>query len=228
VRCWSARRWRTPRCSRVPTSLISPRSRRAQIAPSLWLAGAVTWRRFADAWRASLSEPQRGIWIARAALAGVVGLALLRALPSLASRIAEPMVQIDAGRRAPLLIAESAAPGFSWLGGAVREVEGRTRNGDPVFSFPDLAGIAFLADRPVPFFYLYFVPGRPNRAGEDRTVAELDRIAPPLVLVGPPRVAAFRGAEGYFTAIGEALRRHYREVASGEGFRVLARSGPSP
>ena len=198
----------------------------AQIAPSLWLAGAVVWRRFADAWWRGLPDSRSDRWLGRAAIAGVAVIALTRALPSLVSRLGERMVPIDAGSRAPLVIAESAAPGFTWLAAAVHEVEGRTLRGEPVFSFPDLAGVAFLADRPVPFFYLYFVPGRPDRAAEHRTVDEITRIAPPLALVGPPRVAAFRGAETYFTDIAAALRQQYREVASGEGFRVLERSAP--
>ena len=48
----------------------------------------------------------------------------------------------------------------------LEEIDVRSDDGEPIFVFPDVAGLGFLAGRPQPFHYLYFVPGRPDRAGE--------------------------------------------------------------
>lgn len=140
----------------------------------------------------------------------VLVLCVARAAPALRVRLGEPLVALEAGPRAPLVIAASHVGEQRWLGEAVREITSRTGVGEAVFYFPDLAGLGFLAARPSPSFYVYFVPGRPDRAGEERTIAELERVAPRLAVTGAPRVAAFAGASGFFSALDAYLRQHYR------------------
>jgi hypothetical protein len=195
----------------------------AQIGPSLLLAAAFAGRELADRWRAHPRDARAATLAARAVLGAFVLVALARLTPSLAARLGSPMVPLPGGERDGLVLSEGAAPDFAWLGRAVGETSRRTAPGDPVFTFPDLAGVAFLAGRTTPFFYLYYVPGRPDLAGERRAVADLDAVAPQIALLGTPRVPAFRGAEGYFKNVAAYLTAYYREVASEEGYRVLER-----
>jgi hypothetical protein len=162
--------------------------------------------------------------VARAAIALLVAICMARALPGLRARLIEPQVALDAGPRAPLTIGAPWAAEHAWLGEAVRAIDARTAAGEDVFTFPDLGGLAFLADRPNPFFYLYFVPGRPDLAGEQRTIAELEQRRPRIVLTGHPRVPAFADAESYFARLGAYLDERYpaAETLSGCTLRVRA------
>jgi hypothetical protein len=176
-------------------------------APPVLLAGAAAW-----SW---LAEPLRDRAAARRAIAVRAAVALLllacvaRTVPGLRARLLEAQAPLDAGTRAPLTIGAPWAAEHAWLGEAVRAIAARTAADEAVFTFPDLAGLAFLAGRPVPFFYLYFVPGRPDLAGEERTIAELERRRPRLAITGTPRVAAFAGAEHYFARLGRYLDERY-------------------
>jgi hypothetical protein len=194
----------------------------AQIGPCLLLAAAFTGRSFADRWRAHL-DARPAVLPSRAVLGAIVLLCLARMAPSLGARLATAPVALPGGERHGLVIAERSAPDFAWLGSAVDEISRRMAPGDPVFTFPDLAGVAYLAGRTTPYFYLYYVPGRPDRAGERRAVSDLDAVAPRIAVVGRARVPAFRGAEAYFTTVAAYLDEHYREVATGEGYRILER-----
>ncbi|MEW6268318.1 MAG: hypothetical protein AB1689_03360, partial [Thermodesulfobacteriota bacterium] len=144
-----------------------------------------------------------------AAAALVVLLCAARVYPALRARLGEPLVSLELGPRAPLVVAAPYQPEQRWLGDAARAIAARAAPEDAVFYFPDLAGLGFLADRPSPFFYVYFVPGRPDRAGERRTLDELDRFSPVLAVTGAPRVPAFAGADDYFTGIASYLARRY-------------------
>ena len=176
-------------------------------APPVLLATAAAW-----SW---LAEPLRAHAAARRAIAARAAVALLllacvtRTLPGLRARLLETQAPLDAGPRAPLTVGAPWAAEHAWLGEAVRAIEARTAADEDVFTFPDLAGLAFLAGRPAPFFYLYFVPGRPDLAGEERTIAELERRRPRLAITGTPRVPAFVGAEDYFVRLGRYLDERY-------------------
>jgi hypothetical protein len=161
---------------------------------------------------------------ARAAIAVLLVACVARALPGLRARLVEAQVALDAGPRAPLVIAAPYAAEHAWLGEAVRAIDARTTDGEGVFTFPDLAGVAFLADRPAPFFYLYFVPGRPDLAGEQRTIDELERRRPRLAVTGHPRVPAFAAAEDYFARLGAYLDEHYPAVETLAGCTLRARA----
>ena len=180
-------------------------------APAVLVAAAAAW-----SWLASppgLAGPVQGRLQGRVATRAVIVLLLLacaaRTLPGLRARLVETQVPLDAGARAPLTIAAPWAGEHAWLGAAVAAIRERTADGEGIFTFPDLAGVGFLADRPVPFFHLYFVPGRPDLAGEERTIAELEQRRPRLALTGRPRVAAFAGAADYFARLGAYLDERY-------------------
>lgn len=191
-------------------------------APPVLLAGGAAWRRFAAPLASRSSRVP-----ALAATGAVLALCAARLTPALAVRIGEPLAALDAGPRAPLTVAAAHAGETRWLGEAVRGITARTAADDAVFYFPDLAGLGFLADRPSPFYYLYFVPGRPDRTGEERTLAELERATPALAVVGEPRVAAFRDATAYFSGIAAHLEESFRPVEELEGCVLLERR-PGP
>lgn len=189
--------------------------------PVLGAVGAAWW------W---LAAPLREAHDPRARLAIRTAIAVLllacvaRALPGLRARLLEPQAALDAGPRAPLAIAAPYASEHAWLGEAVRAIDARTTDGEGVFTFPDLAGVAFLADRRAPFFYLYFVPGRPDLAGEQRTIDELERRRPRLAVTGHPRVPAFAAAESYFARLGAYLDERYPAVETLAGCTLRARA----
>lgn len=190
-------------------------------APPLLLATGAAW-----AW---LAEPGHGrgarhaATATRAAVAVLLCACIVRTLPGLRARLVESQVPLDAGVRAPLTIAAPWASEHAWLGEAVRAITARSAPGEGVFTFPDLAGLAFLADRSAPFFYLYFVPGRPDRAGEQRTIVELEQRRPALAVTGRPRVPAFAGAETYFASLQAYLDEHYPVVERLSGCTLRAR-----
>lgn len=192
--------------------------------PVLVAIGAAWW------WLAApLREAReaRARLFSRAAIAVLLLACVARALPGLRARLVETQAPLDAGARAPLLIAAPYAGEHAWLGEAVRAIDARTAAGEGVFTFPDLAGLAFLADRPAPFFYLYFVPGRPDLAGEQRTIDELERLRPRLAVTGHPRVPAFAAAEGYFARLGAYLDERYPPVEALAGCTLRTRAdGP--
>ena len=170
-----------------------------------WWLGLPLARRRTRGMRGSLAQDAAGL---------LLMLCLYRMFPALEVRLNQPLAPMDLGPRAPLWIAATSWLEHRWIGEAVRDITNLSSPGDAVFYFPDLAGLGFLSARPSPFFYLYFVPGRPDRAGEQRTLAELERHAPRLAVWGTPRVPAFAGAGEYFAGIVGYLDEHYRPVAT--------------
>jgi hypothetical protein len=190
----------------------------AMSAPPALVAAGATWSRLARRWRTALRGPRpnegsRAPTLLRftplACTAVVIALAAGRAMPTFAARFTEPMVALDAGPRAPLVIDARYAADFAWLGETVRAVDAQSGSAEALFPFPDLAAIGFLARRPMPFRYIYFVPQRPDHAGERETIARLEAVRPKLAVVGPPRVAAFQGATEYFSSLVAYLHEHY-------------------
>jgi hypothetical protein len=213
-------------------------------APPLLVALAWQGQRVVECWRGrdpgpggaspretALARPLRGPWarlVGNDALASLVAtlvavLALARMAPTWFPRLAAPAATLDAGPRAPLLIDARYAHDFAWLGEAVRRIESDTRPGEPIFLFPDLAVLAFLADRPAPFFYDYFVPGRPDHAGEQEVLSRLESVKPRLAAVGAPRVPAFRDAPTYFADLSAYIAATYTVRASLDGCDLLWR-----
>ena len=195
-------------------------------APPLLLALGAAWSWLAEPLHADRAGRPRGA--ARLAIAVLLLACVARTLPGLRARLVEAQVPLDAGPRAPLTIAAPWAGEHAWLGEAVRAIDARTADGEGVFAFPDLAGLAFLAGRPAPFFYLYFVPGRPDLVGEQRTIDELEQRRPRLAVTGHPRVPAFAAAESYFARLGAYLDRHYPVVETLAGCTLRVRDGDAP
>lgn len=197
----------------------------AMSAPPVLLAAAVVASRLAEVPLAAARRP-------RTLVAGTVALAAVlaggRALPTMLERLREPMVPLDLGPRAPLVVAQRHAGEYDGLSRTVREVRRRSRPGEPLFAFPDLPGIGFLAGRPTPWTWLYFVPGRPSREDQGAILAELERSPPAVVVLDANPEPAFAGAEAYYDRIAEHLSRGWVAVATHGDATVLVRRSTGP
>jgi hypothetical protein len=199
-------------------------------APPVLLAISVAWSRRAGEWRRAFARATgegaaavAGRRARNAMLAVVALLATGRALPTLVERLREPVVELDLGPRALVVVSARHASQFDWLVGAVRAVRAHSVPGDALFAFPDLPGLGFLTERAMPFYYLYFVPGRPDRAAEAKLVAQLDEVRPAVAVVAPPSVPAFAGASEYFGGIDRYLREHYAPAERAGECTILVR-----
>jgi hypothetical protein len=174
----------------------------AQIAPVLLLAGLATWRRAADVWHRALPAGGAAHSIVPQLVLGFfVLLAFGRMAPTLLPRLAEPLIAVDLGPGVQVQVLETASPDYQALGRLVGEIRASTRPEDVLFTFPDLGGLAFLAQRPSPFYYVYFIPGRPDNAEGARIRQEWWRLRPALALIGEPRVPAFAASSEYFAEL---------------------------
>jgi len=183
----------------------------AMSAPPVLLAATILGSRLAEGPLAAVRRP-RALAAAAVALAAV--LAAGRAVPTTIERLRAPLVELDLGPRAPLQLAEAHAAEFDWLSRTVREVQERSRPGDPIFAFPDLPGLGWLADRPSPWTWLYFVPGRPSREDQATILAELARRPPAVVVLHANPRPAFAGADAYYDRLAEHLARGWTVAAT--------------
>ncbi len=186
----------------------------------LALGAALVWRRYERAWREATGGPGAVAW---AALFAALVLAVGRAAPAWIPRVSEGAETLALGARAPVEVVARHTSHYDRAAKLVTEVGARSRPGEAVFGFPDIAGIGFLAARPQPYYYLYFVPGRPGRAGEARAIARLEEVAPPVAITCPPHVEAFSEAPAYFARLGDHLRGAYAPAAEVEGCIVHLR-----
>ncbi|HZR82399.1 MAG TPA: hypothetical protein VFD92_15000 [Candidatus Binatia bacterium] len=206
-------------------------------APVVVPAVAVAWSRAERAWAAGLAREVAGGARAAAlvrrragaaALAVVSVLAAGRALPTLVPRLREPVVDLGIGERAPIVVVEGRAEELAWLGAAVREIRAHSTDGDALFAFPDVPGLGFLAGRRMPFYFLYFVPGRPDRSQQGEIVARLEEVRPAVVALAPPSVPAFAGADAYFDRIVAWIDENTVPVASAGPCAIRVRRADDP
>lgn len=186
----------------------------------LALGVALVWRRYERTWREATGGPAAVAWVA---LLVALGLAAGRAAPAWVPRVSEGAEALALGERAPVEVIARHASHYDRAAKLVAEVRARAGAGEPVFGFPDIAGIGFLAARPQPYYYLYFVPGRPDRVGEASAIARLEEVAPSLAITCPPHVEAFSEAPVYFSRLGDHLRGAYAPAAEVEGCVVHLR-----
>lgn len=178
--------------------------------PPLALGTALVWRGFVRVWR-SECDPQSAVtrWAPTIAVTTALLLAVGRAAPAWVPIVTGPLVDAGLGPRAPVSVVGPHRDQYARAARLVSEVRARTRPGEALFTFPDLAGLGYLAGRAQPNYYLYFVPGRPDAVGERRAIAGLEREEPPLVLTCPPQVEAFSEAPSYFERLGDVIARTY-------------------
>lgn len=193
-------------------------------AAPLALGAALVWRRHARRWRlGSDAQAAMATWAPRVAIATVIVLSLGRALPAWLPAVLEPRVDAGLGPRAPVEVVERYVDHYQRTAWLVSEVQTRTEPGEAIFAFPDLAGVGYLAGRSQPHHYLYFVPGRPDAAGEQKALEQLERVAPDTVVTCPPQVPAFVDAPAYFARLGDAVRRTYAPAVDVDGCIVWTR-----
>ncbi len=190
--------------------------------PPLALGAALLWRRYRRRWRMAVGEGASA-WLPRVAFVAVLVLAVGRVAPTWGARLTQPTVALALGPRAPVVVVEPQATRYARAADLLSEIERRTEPAEAIFAFPDLAALGFLSGRAQPYHYLYFVPGRPDRVGEDRAVRRLEEVAPHLVITCPPQVEAFRGATSYFSQLGLAVERAYAPAAEVDGCAVRTR-----
>ncbi|MBU6282675.1 hypothetical protein KGQ64_10575 [bacterium] len=190
----------------------------AMAAPPLLLASAVVGSRLAEGVLAAARRPGP---LVVGALALATALACGRALPTAIERAREPVVPVDLGPRAPIVLAARHASDLDWLSRTVRDVRERSRPGDPVFAFPDLPGLGWLAGRPSPWTWLYFVPGRPSREDQALLLAEFERHPPAVVVLHANPEPAFVGADAYYDRLADHLARGFAPAATHGDATVL-------
>lgn len=185
----------------------------AQIGPLVLLAGLSTWRRSSREWFFERRRDGARTFTAAGILAGVFFLlAVGRMVPTLVPRLTEPLVTEKLGPGFSIEVLESRAAPYRAMGEVVTRIRRETRPGEPVFTFPDLAGLALLADRPSPFYYVYFVPGRPNAEEAMRVAANWGEVGPVVAIFGEPSVPVFVGAPKYFRHLLDFVRERSRPI----------------
>lgn len=195
----------------------------AQVGAIVLLAGLATWSRSARAWRRERRTDGKSRLQAPRVLAAVfLLLAAGRMAPTLLPRMMDPVVTLGLGPQVSVQVLERHAEHYRTLGSVVGQVREHTEADDVLFTFPDLAGLAFLAERRSPFYYLYFVPGRPNRMDARLVEGEWREFAPRLALIGHPQVPAFAEATEYFADLLSYIRARTdaEEEVFGIEFRV--------
>lgn len=177
----------------------------------LALGTVLLWRRYARAWAAGTAEPFAS-QLARVALALACLLAIARAGPAWIARVGGVVAEAGLGPRAPVVVLETERATYAPVRDRLRAVERLSAAGERIFAFPDQAGLGFLAARRQPYHYLYFVPGRPDHVGEERTLRDLAAASPDLVFLCRPSVPAFAAATEYFTGLVGEIQRQYVAV----------------
>ncbi len=120
---------------------------------------------------------------------------------------------------------ETKKPWIAALNRTVAYVKARTAPGSPIFAYPALAGIYFLAERDNPTGMDYFHRGFGEGQDEVEAIATLDATQLPLVVTlndvafDPPHL-------GYFPILKDYLARHFVLVESFPPFLVLERKTP--
>lgn len=196
--------------------------------PPLALGAGLVWRSYVRRWQAEQGGETSVVrWASTAALALTVLLAVVRAAPAWIPVATGSVVDVGLGPRAPVGMVEGFEDRHRSVVRLVAEIRSRTEHGEPIFAFPDAAALGYLAARPQPGYYLYFVPGRPDEAGERRAIADLKAAEPSLAITCPPRVEAFADAPVYFSRLGDEVARAYAPVADVDGCTVWARRSAS-
>ena len=198
----------------------------AQIGPVVLLAGLSTWRRSSYSWFYERTRDGARNFTAPGILTGVfLLLAVGRMAPTLMPRLTEPLATEKLGPGFAVEVLESRAAPFREIAAVVARIRQETRPDEAIFTFPDLAGLALLADRPSPFYYVYFVPGRPDAAQALRVEESWSEARPGLAVLGEPRVPVFLDAPEYFRDLIGFVEDHSRplDVVAGVTLRRVDR-----
>jgi HEAT repeat protein len=105
----------------------------------------------------------------------------------------------------------------------VHYLRANTRDGEPIFTFPSIEILCFLADRPNATRHGYFFPGWPGHDVEAEVVAMLRAGPPRFVVTLQTNPFFFFDAPIYYYALRDFVRTNYRQVASFREYAVLAR-----
>ncbi|HYY06184.1 MAG TPA: glycosyltransferase family 39 protein, partial [Candidatus Limnocylindria bacterium] len=110
----------------------------------------------------------------------------------------------------------------------VRFVQAHTRPADPLFGFPAMTAVNFLAARESPVRHDYFFPGRPAHVDEAEVVAKLAAVRPPYIVTLNDRFGFFVDAPAYFFILREWVRRNYVLALRTGRYDVLRRRDLPP
>ena len=194
----------------------------AQVGPVVLLAGLSTWRRSSAAWFFERRRDGARKFTAPGILAAAfLVLAIGRMTPTLLPRLTEPVRTVQLGPGFVIEVLESRAAPFYSMAAVVERIRRETKPGDAVFTFPDLAALALLSDRPSPFYYVYFVPGRPDAEQALQIEKVWPEVRPKLAILGDPRVPVFVEAPEYFEDLTSFVLKQSRplDVVSGVTLR---------
>jgi hypothetical protein len=152
----------------------------------------------------------RGV-VFRGAALGVIGVAIVGTL-----QLAAPYVASKSSRLGGVDDAIRVHPGLARvLGGALEEVQARTRPGESLTVMPEGVMLNFLARRPLPTRYFSFNPFEVLVYGEDTMVQEFEA-SPPAAVVLIHHDTSEHGARflgrNYGIDLLRWIRQHYRTV----------------
>jgi len=188
-------------------------------SPGVLILGAWLLHLLAQIWARGMARSGA----ARAAVAAaVVAPAYLLALTLLAPALARiaylagawlrqdrgAVVALDVPR-APLVIEPAASLPFKTLAATARYLRRHARPDDPVFGFPVLDIVCFLADRQNPTRHGYFFPGWPGHDVEAEVVDALHAHPPRYIVTLHDHALFFASAPLYYFNLRQFVTGHY-------------------
>jgi hypothetical protein len=193
---------------------------------TLVLAAALTSR--FTMWFPEVAGVRRGVRVA--VVGAAVALLAFRVSPNLTAHVRwqdgpawRPLTGL-ALDRLPVLLELGREPRLRALHDTVEYLRVNTRPGEPIFPFPSIELLCFLADRPNATRHGYFFPGWPGHDVEAEVVSALRAAPPRLVVALQIHPYFFIDAPVYYYALRDFVRTNYRQVASFREFAVLARN----
>ena len=189
----------------------------------------IAWRGLATLRAAA--APARARWVPATVVGALALVAVLKLLPRVNAQLAwhdgpvlKPRTAL-AGPRGGLYATEEQESLFEALNHTVASVTAHTRPGTPIFAYPALAALYFLADRPNPGPFDYFHHGFGEGRDEVAVITALEASRAPLVVIISDH--PFDPEEkDYFPILKDYLRRHFVQSDSFRSFRILERVAP--
>lgn len=205
-------------------------------SPATVMLGVVLLGKVAEMWAAPLrggaAKALKGLLFAPLVVAALVRIApALDALVEISrqgkSIALRPQTHLGL-ERAPIHLEAGRSRRFQELRAVVRYLESVTAPDEPVFTFPALDIVTFLAGRRNPTRHGYFFPGWPGHDVEAEVIADLRIKRPRVVVVLDRPTLFFFHAPAYYYMLNDFLRANYVVDREFGGYVVLRRNDLLP